>query len=369
MFGTVLTSLVTLMHAYVFWRLGSMPAIARALPLRRRALVFAALWGIFILGRVYGHGNTGPLAATLEFLGMNWMGALFLICTCLALADIVTCFGLLLRRHAARIRLAALMAGVALAALALFQGLRPPVVESYEVRVPGLPPELEGKTIAGLSDLHLGSLVGAGWLKGVVSRVQSLSPEMIVLLGDIIEGHDPPGAEILSEFRGLRAPMGVWAVPGNHDRFGGNGGFLRLLGDNGIHALNSGWQEAAPGIYMAGASAPRGRHNEADGCTYITRALEGIPPGGLTILLSHYPDHPEQAAAGGVSLMLSGHTHGGQIWPFGYMVQRRYPFLKGMHDIDGMAFIVSRGASTWGPRMRLFSPGEILHITLRRAAP
>jgi len=88
-------------------------------------------------------------------------------------------------------------------------------------------------------------------------------------------------------------------------------------------------------------------------------------PKGATILLSHTPWQTDRAAQAGVELMLSGHTHGGQIWPFGYLVQRVYPFLAGRYDINGMELLVSRGTGTWGPRMRLWHRSEIIKVTLR----
>ena len=94
------------------------------------------------------------------------------------------------------------------------------------------------------------------------------------------------------------------------------------------------------------------------------KALSGRPP-GATVFLSHTPWETEKAAGAGAGLMLSGHTHGGQIWPFSYMVRLRYPLLGGRYDVNGMTVIVCRGTGTWGPRMRLWRPGEILRITLR----
>lgn len=86
----------------------------------------------------------------------------------------------------------------------------------------------------------------------------------------------------------------------------------------------------------------------------------------MTILLSHRPELVHEAAASGVNLMLCGHTHGGQIWPFGEIVRLTNPYLQGRYDVDGMSLIVSRGTGTWGPRMRLWKPGVILKVTLRR---
>jgi len=98
---------------------------------------------------------------------------------------------------------------------------------------------------------------------------------------------------------------------------------------------------------------------------YISKTLVGRPP-GATILLSHTPWETEKAAKAGVGLMFCAHTHGGQIWPFDYLVKLRYPLLEGRYEVNGMTVIVSRGTGTWGPRMRLWSPGEILRVTLHR---
>jgi hypothetical protein len=99
----------------------------------------------------------------------------------------------------------------------------------------------------------------------------------------------------------------------------------------------------------------------------VDRVLAGRPA-GAAILLSHTPWQAERASARGAGLMLSGHTHNGQIWPFNYFVQRRYPLITGRYQLGGMTLIVSRGAGTWGPRMRLWQRGEILRLRLRPAA-
>jgi len=95
----------------------------------------------------------------------------------------------------------------------------------------------------------------------------------------------------------------------------------------------------------------------------VTKLLNGRPP-GATVFLSHTPWRYRKAAKAGVGLMLSGHTHGGQIWPFGYITRFFYPLMEGKYDVDGMTLIVCRGTGTWGPPMRLWRPGEISRITL-----
>lgn len=365
MFGIILVSACTVMHVYVFWRAASVPLVHRHVPRKLLIGLGGVLWAIFFFGRLFGHGGTGSLAVTLEILGMNWMAMLFLAFVPLLATDLVTVFGFVMPRFAPSLRGWALIAGGALSVIALVQGLRPPVVQSYEVRLPGLPNGMDGKVVVAMSDMHLGSLLGQQWLAARVDQVQAQRPDLVVLLGDIFEGHGLPPDEMLSVLGRLSAPLGVWAVPGNHEFHGDHSQSTRLFEKTGFHLLRNGWVEIMPGLILAGVedlTAGRRRGQIED---VISRTLSGRPPGG-TILLSHTPWQAEIAAEAGAGLMLCGHTHDGQIWPFGYLVQRIYPLLGGRYEVNGMPVIVCRGTGTWGPRMRLWRPGEILRVTLVR---
>ncbi len=365
MFGSILISIFTLMHIYVFWRAASVPLVNRHLSLVFLIGTGVLLWAIFFAGRVFGHNSTGALAAVTEFFGMLWMGALFLLFIPLLVADIITLFGFLLPRTAPMIRGWALIAGALLSTIALVQGLRPPVVQSYEVRLPDLPRTMDRTVIVALSDLHLGSLIGKRWLAARIAQVREQRPDLVVFLGDLFEGHGPPAEELLAILRGLSAPLGVWAVPGNHEFHGGRNRSMRLIDETGIHLLRNRWFEVRPGFILAGVDDLTTKYRTGQSGDFISQALAGRPP-GATILLSHTPWEAEKAAGTGASLMLSGHTHGGQIWPFGYLTRRIYPLLAGRYEVGGMPVIVSRGTGTWGPRMRLWRPGEILRVTLRK---
>jgi predicted MPP superfamily phosphohydrolase len=364
MFGSILISICTLMHIYVFWRAASVPLVSRYVSLHLLIGTGALLWAIFFIGRVYGHSGTGALAATTEFFGMLWMGALFLTFLPLLTSDIITLFGFLLPKRAPSIRGWALAAGAVLSMIALFQGLRPPVVQRYEVRLPDLPHAMDGTVIVAMSDLHLGSLIGKRWLAARVAQVREERPDLVVFLGDLFEGHGQPQGELLNILLRLSAPLGVWAVPGNHEFHGGGNRSMRLIDETGIQLLRNRWVEVRPGFILAGVDDLTAKYRAGLGGDFISQALWGRPP-GATILLSHTPWETEKAAHAGASLMLCAHTHGGQIWPFGYLVRLTYPLLAGRYEVGGMPVIVSRGTGTWGPRMRLWRPGEILRVTLR----
>ena len=362
MFGTILISVCTLMHLYIFWRAASVPFVDRHVPRKILIGTGVILWAVFLAGRVIGHGGTGDLAVTLEFLGMNWMGILFLTFIPLFSIDLVTLFGFLMPRLSPSLRGWALLVGGVFSAIALFQGLRPPVVEKYEVVLPGLPDTMDGIVLAALSDMHLGSQLGERWLAARIAQVNEQQPDIVVLLGDIFEGHGPPDKSLMETFRHLSAPLGIWAIPGNHE-FHGRGN-MALFEAVGFTLLRNGWAEVGPGLILAGVDDLTVRRRNGQGGDPMSQALAGRPP-GAAILLSHTPWQAERAAKAGAGLMLSGHTHGGQIWPFDYLVRSRYPLLEGRYQVGGMAVIVCRGTGTWGPRMRFWRPGEILRVTLR----
>ncbi len=185
----------------------------------------------------------------------------------------------------------------------------------------------------------------------------------MLIAGDLTEGDGPPESEMPRTLARLRAPLGVWAVPGNHERH--QGGSDDLLQKAGIRVLRDQSAEVAPGLFVAGVDTVG--HTRVPGRGLVGRAIGGIPAGKATILLSHYPEQAEEAARGGADLMIAGHTHAGQIWPFNYFVRMAYRYVGGRYEVGGMPLIVCRGTGTWGPRMRLFYPNEILRIVLRRA--
>lgn len=363
MFGIILIGAVTVMHLYVFWRAASVPLVARHVPRAVLAGAGTALWAGFVLGRVVGHGGTGTLAATLELIGMTWMGCVFLASVCLLSVEVVTAGGALMPRQAPWLRGGALAVAAALCVVALIQGLRPPVVHDYEVRLSGLPEEREGTVLVALSDLHLGSLLGEKWLEARVAQVQALRPDLVVLLGDTFEAHGGCRGDLVKVLGRLSAPLGVWAVPGNHEYYGKEKS-ASLVHEAGIELLLNRAVEVGQGLVVAGVDDLTSLRRSGRRDDVIAQAL-GNRPQGATVLLSHTPWQVEEAARLRVGLMLCGHTHGGQIWPFGYLVCLAYPLLEGRYQVGDMTVIVSRGTGTWGPRMRLWRPGEILRVVLR----
>ncbi len=382
MFFTLVLSGMLLMSLYVGWRAGSVPAVATRLPWWARAVLLAVL-GTSYVGARQAEGLGWPFVArVLEVVGAYWIGILLLLFVALLAADVLTGFGLLFRRRIASIRGAALVAGLALSVVAAVQAARPPVVRDYEVRLAGLPAGRDGTVLVFVSDLHLGSMLGERWLAARVAQVAGLRADAILIGGDVLEGDSPTERDLLPLLGRLSAPLGVWAVAGNHEQHGGGSAMSALQG-LGFRTLDNEWREAIPGLVFAGVDGGRERREQGSNGTAassaprpgapegddLQRALHGRPFPSATVLLSHAPSRVEEAARAGVGLMLSGHTHDGQIWPFRYLVRTQFPYLAGRFDVSGMTLVVCRGTGTFGPRMRLWYPSEILRITLRADTP
>jgi hypothetical protein len=363
-FFAIFLSIWVLLNAYVFWRAASVPAISRSLP--RWAYVAGAVFlaSSYVLARLLYRVAPPFLVSPLELLGANWMGIVFLAFMALLAVDVATGFGFFFREKVPALRGAALLAAGVFSLVAVAQALRPPVVREHEVRLKGLPPERDGTTLALLSDLHLGTLLGKGWLEARIAQVDSLKPDLVVLCGDILEGDSRREGDFGPLLSRFTAPFGSFAVTGNHEYYAGLEESVRILEGAGFTMLRDRAVEVRPGLVLAGVDDLTARRQYARNGAPVERALAGRPA-GATVFLSHTPWKAEEAARLGAGLMLCGHTHAGQIWPFGYFTEIQYPLLEGRYEVGGMTVLVCRGTGTWGPRMRLFRPGEILLVTLR----
>jgi predicted MPP superfamily phosphohydrolase len=363
-FLVVVLSVWTAMHGYVFWRLASVPWVAECLS--RRSLFWAAgaLAAGYPLARLLNSLHLEAVGQPLEFLAANWIGIVFLLVAALLATDVVTLGGWLLPRLAPAIRGWAVIAALGLSVIGLVQGLRPPVVQDYAVSLKGLPTERDGLVLVAISDLHLGTLIGGRWMTRLIDRVDGLKPDVVVIVGDLVDGEVGRLEPLLPVLQKLRAPLGVWAVTGNHEYYAGLDRSVDLLNAAGYAVLRDRAAQIVPGLVLAGVDDLGARRQFSRTEHAIGKALADRPPGAV-VLLSHSPIQADQAAAGGAGLMLSGHTHNGQIWPFNYLVRLSNPLVGGRYEVGGMPVIVGRGTGTWGPRMRLWRPAEILRITLR----
>ena len=363
-FFVIVIGVWTAMHAYVVSRLWSLPALAS--PLWHRVLLVAAvlLWLSFPLGQVLAR-VAGRVAAPLEVAGSAWVGILFLLLVCLLGADLLTGFGWFLPSWSGPARQWAIGVALLLSLVALVQGLRAPVVREYTVPVASLRPELEGLRIVQLSDMHVGPLLRTEWIEARRQQVDALRPDIVFVTGDLVDQDARLALPLVPALARIRARLGVWGVIGNHEYYAGLEQALVVFERSGFRLLRDASVEVTPGLVVAGVDDLTARRQFGTMDHPVERTLESRPQ-GATIFLSHSPWEVEKASSLGVNLMLSGHTHGGQIWPFSQFVRMVYPHVAGRYQVNGMTLVVSRGTGFWGPPMRLFKPAEINLITLTR---
>jgi predicted MPP superfamily phosphohydrolase len=257
-----------------------------------------------------------------------------------------------------------------LAAAGVRNALRVPPVKDVTITVPGLPAVFDGYTLLQLTDLHISRLFPAGWARRLVERANALDADLIVITGDVIDGSLAMRETDVEPLRQLRARDGVYMSPGNHEYFLGYQQWMRHFASMGMHVLEN--AHAALGradgrLILAGVtdrSAPATGMPSPD----LAEALDGVPAGMPIILLDHQPGGARQAAASGVALQLSGHTHGGMMPGLDRLVALgNGGFVSGAYAVEGMTLYVNNGTGIWpGFAMRLLRPSELTRITLRK---
>jgi hypothetical protein len=264
------------------------------------------------------------------------------------------------------VTLAALTAG----GIALVGGLRRPRDARVEIRLPRWPHALDGFRIVQISDLHIGALLDRRFAREVTERANALAPDLVAVTGDLVDGPVSHLAEEVAPFAELRAKHGVFFVTGNHDYYSGADPWLEHVRTLGMRALRNERveiRESGAAFDLAGVDDHRGNLFGPGHGEDVPRALAGRDPERPVVLLAHDPSTFKSAAAHGVDLQISGHTHGGQIWPFGYVVRLVVKFVAGEYRDGHAQLFVSRGTGFWGPPMRLGAPAEITEIVLRPA--
>ncbi len=351
------------LHYYVISRLLSIPFIAHYVPASLLIPVLIVLGASYIVSRLLEHYAIDGLSHLLEIVGAYWVGTFFLLFSAFFLLDLCTGFGLWLRPQLPLLRTAALVLALLLTAIALIQARRSPVVTEYEVSLDSLPPAADGTVLVVASDMHMGALLGHRWASERAAQFASLHPDLLLLVGDIFEGDETSYSDWLPVLQQFRATHGVYVVTGNHELYAGGAKIIDLFRRAGFRVLRDESLEPLPGLVLTGVDdvAFRGRAAHAE----ILEKVLADRPSGASVLLSHTPMEVPRAASAGVGLMLSGHTHEGQIWPFAYLVKLAFPILSGRYRVQQMTAIVCRGTGTWGPRMRLFKRSELLRVTLR----
>lgn len=276
-----------------------------------------------------------------------------------------------LQGWAERSALIVVAASVLVTLIGFFNARRLAKVVQVTVPLAKLPPSLDGFTIAQITDIHVGPTIKGDYVRGIVDRVNALDADLVAITGDVVDGRVHQLSNDTAPLGDLRSRYGSYVVTGNHEYYSGADEWIAEFRRLGLRPLmnehvvigHNGGELVIAGVndYSANRVEPsHGSDPEA--------ALQGSPDGLPKVLLAHQPRSAHAAAEAGFDLQLSGHTHGGQFWPWNHFVRMQQPFTAGLRQLGDLWVYTSRGTGYWGPPKRFGAPSEITLIKLLAAA-
>jgi predicted MPP superfamily phosphohydrolase len=385
LFLLLAAGILALIHLYVWQRLVRDTMVNRR---RRRLAGFALLTAsvLLLVELVAGARLPRPYEWWLALPAWVWLGILFFLLVALVALELpVLAARLALRRRGGdpevtddppdpgrRLmlrRVAAITAGVAAVGAAGYgvtRAYREPEVIRLDVPLARLDRRADGLRVAVIADIHVGPLYGSGQVERVVRIVNRLDADIVTVVGDMVSSEVGRVRRSAAPLRDLRSRYGAFFVTGNHEYYTGHEEWIEAAGDLGLRVLRNERVEIAHG----GGAVDLAGVNDHSGTAYgdppdYDAALGDRDPSRPVLLLAHQPVQVSEAAAYGVDLQLSGHTHGGQLFPFNYLVRLEQPAVSGLAEVDGTRVFVTRGAGFWGPPMRVGADPEVALITLR----
>lgn len=372
--------ILLLLHLYVGFRL--VPALPGMVAPGLLALwLLASL--VLIPASFFGRRASGPVADRLSWAGMLALGVFSLLGVSTLLRDGVLLVAWALGQvpavqagTGAAVRAVAggatLQAASAWAVLG-FTGLgtlagvvgarRRAPVRRVGIPVDGLPAALHGFTVAQITDVHVGPTVKRAYVQRIVDAVNALQPDAVAITGDLVDGRVADLRDDVAPLAGLRSRHGSFFVTGNHEYYSGAEEWVAALRGLGLQVLLNQHvvlQHGGARVVMAGVADWSAGHFVPGHRSDAQAAMAGAPAdAGLRLLLAHQPRSAAGAAEAGFDVQLSGHTHGGQIWPWGFFVRFQQPFTAGLDRLGRLQVYTSRGTGYWGPPLRLGAPSEI----------
>lgn len=373
-----------LLHAYVGIRLlpglGQWPAAQGVL-----GLVLLVSTAVMPLGLTARRILSQPLSDRVAWTGMLFMGlfsslfvltllrdaALLLAMAVLAFAPDAFSFDTVASRSAAFVPLA----GLLMSLIGFFNARRTAAVVRVDVPIKGLPDALHGFSIAQISDIHVGPTIKHGYLQAIVHAVNQLQADVVAVTGDLVDGTVAELAHHVAPLAGLSSTHGTYFVTGNHEYYSGAHAWILELQRLGIRVLMNehvvlqhGEIHAQQALVLAGVADYSAGHFDASHRSDPHAAMKGAPrAASVKVLLAHQPRSAAAAEQAGFDLQLSGHTHGGQFWPWNFFVRFQQPFTAGLNRLQNLWVYTSRGTGYWGPPKRFGAPSEITHLRLVRA--
>ncbi|MCA9615172.1 MAG: metallophosphoesterase [Sandaracinus sp.] len=379
-FLLVVLAVVVGVHSYFWWRLVRAPGWPAPWG-------SVGTWAIVLLGASIPLAMIGQRAfpsvvqVPLAWIAFVWMGAMFLLFVLLLPGELVRIGHAFAassdslaspdrRAFLARaIASVALVGSTGLSAFAMFTALRPVAVKRVRVSLARLPAALSGLRVVQLTDIHVGPTIRKGFVEQLVEKTNALEPDVVAITGDLVDGSVEELAAHVAPLAGLRARHGVYFVTGNHEYYSGADAWVAHLQTLGIRVLaNESVTITHEGAELELAGVHDAHADQFGHACDVGGALATCPPERTKVLLAHQPITVFDAATAGVDLQISGHTHGGQIFPFNYLVHLQQPYVAGLHRHGDTALYVSTGTGYWGPPMRLGVPAEITELVLEASA-
>ena len=365
------------LHTYVGWRLW--PALA-LWPAAQALLVAALLASVVLmpLGFMARRIRARPLSDALAWAGalcMGWFSSLFVLTLLrdlllLAAWIVVAAFPAAAMLFSLSLWTAVAVAGVSsvITLWGLWNARRTAAVVRVDVPIKNLPAALHGFSIAQISDVHVGPTIKRGYLSAIVQAVNRLDADMVAVTGDLVDGSVPDLAQHVAPLADLSSRHGTYFVTGNHEYYSGAHAWIVELRRLGLLVLMNEHvvlQHGTSALVVAGVADHSAHHFDPAHRSDPQAAIAGAPAEAqVRLLLAHQPRSAEAAAKAGFHLQLSGHTHGGQFWPWNHFVRLQQPFTAGLHRWHTLWVYTSRGTGYWGPPKRLGAPSEITHLRL-----
>ncbi|MFE1891882.1 metallophosphoesterase, partial [Streptomyces microflavus] len=256
---------------------------------------------------------------------------------------------------------AAAAAGLATVGYGTHNVLSGPSVKRVTVPLAKLPRAAHGFRIAVVSDIHIGPILGRAHTRRIVDTINSTSPDLVAVVGDLVDGSVADLGSAAEPLAGLRSRHGSFFVTGNHEYFSGAEQWVNHVRELGLIPLENARVELG-GFDLAGVNDIAGE-TEGQGPDF-GRALGDRDRSRAAVLLAHQPVVIHDAVEHGVDLQLSGHTHGGQLWPGNYLAELANPTVAGLERYGDTQLFVSRGAGAWGPPVRVGAPADITVVQL-----
>ncbi len=376
-----LFALIVLVHLYMGWRLlPDMPFGAGGMVVVISLLVLSAI--VMPFGEFARRNKHSPLSDHLAgagFLAMGFFSSLLILTLLrdvLLLAGFAASGWLIDATSVLQMQSWSAAAVPALAVLVTCVGLvnarRRAAVRNVDVPIAGLPLRLHGFSIVQISDVHVGATIKNGYVSRIVDAVNALDADMIAVTGDLVDGSVGRLSSHTEPLSRLSARHGAYFVTGNHEYYSGANAWVIELRRLGLFVLLNEHvvlEHDGETIVVAGVTDFSAHHFDAAHRSDPAAAIAGAPQrASVRLLLAHQPRSAFAAAKAGFDVQLSGHTHGGQFFPWNLVVKLLQPFAAGLHRLDDLWVYVSRGTGYWGPPKRFGAPSEITHLRLVPAA-